>query len=82
MAGKNKGILSCESDSENYYDDEEDAGSEYDLDLPLEKLNLGPKKKLLVLNLNGLLVFRIHRSKKIPLKRLPDTRYGSYLGIV
>ncbi|KAK4730821.1 hypothetical protein R3W88_023809 [Solanum pinnatisectum] len=30
----------------------------YKLYLPLEKLNLGPKKKLLVLNLGGLLVHR------------------------
>ncbi|KAF3642604.1 putative elastin-like [Capsicum annuum] len=31
------------------------------LDLPLEKLNVGPKQKLLVLNLGGLLVDRVHQ---------------------
>ncbi|CAA2994304.1 Hypothetical predicted protein [Olea europaea subsp. europaea] len=33
---------------------------ESELELPLEKLNLGPKKKLLVLCLGGLLVHRVH----------------------
>ncbi|XP_019241144.1 PREDICTED: uncharacterized protein LOC109221131 [Nicotiana attenuata] len=44
------------SDNEN---ETKDIGKE--LDLPLDKLNLGPKKKLLVLNLGGLLVHRVHR---------------------
>ncbi|XP_009765286.1 uncharacterized FCP1 homology domain-containing protein C1271.03c-like [Nicotiana sylvestris] len=46
-------------DYSDHEDETKDIGKE--LDLPLEKLNLGPKKKLLVLNLGGLLVHRVHR---------------------
>ncbi|KAF7818728.1 putative C-terminal domain small phosphatase [Senna tora] len=84
MTGKNKGITSYssifQSDSEEYYDDDAgDSGSDYDLSL--EKLNLGPTKKLLVLSLNGLLVHRVFRgeSEGIPKNRLADFRYGNYL---
>nr|XP_011468493.1 PREDICTED: uncharacterized protein LOC101295843 [Fragaria vesca subsp. vesca] len=80
------------------------------LDLPLEKLSLGPRKKLLVLglgddekfnqdtgidkltleprrkkllvfDLNGLLVYRVYRSNKpdVPSDRTPDGKFGNHL---
>ncbi|KAM7531643.1 hypothetical protein LguiB_035053 [Lonicera macranthoides] len=44
---------------------EDEKGIGYDLGLTLEKLNLGPRKKLLVLSLGGLLVHRIHARERI-----------------
>ncbi|KAK7406806.1 hypothetical protein VNO78_08439 [Psophocarpus tetragonolobus] len=83
MAGKEKknscgNIRSRFSDSEDDYDCKD---SRTDLELPLEKLNLGPRKKLLVMNLNGLLLHRVHRSAKneIPKSRPADGHYGGYL---
>ncbi|KAK9290744.1 hypothetical protein L1049_008920 [Liquidambar formosana] len=60
-------------------EDEEDAGN--DCGLSLEKLNLGPRKKLLVLCLGGLLVHRVYRYDytTIPQHRLSDAAYGSFL---
>lgn len=51
--------------------------------LPLEKLNLGPRKKLLVLSLGGLLCHRVHRYERanIPSFRYVDASYGSFRGI-
>ncbi|KAF3441730.1 hypothetical protein FNV43_RR15645 [Rhamnella rubrinervis] len=53
-----------------------------DTGLPLEKLNLGvgPRKKLLVLGLHGLLVMRFHTDNRneIPKSRGPDDRYGRH----
>lgn len=66
---------------ESYSDDEEEGSK--DCGLSLEKLNLGQrKKKLVVLSLGGLLchrVFRYDRSS-VPKFRVPDTSYGSYFG--
>ncbi|XP_027349188.1 uncharacterized protein LOC113860857 [Abrus precatorius] len=55
--------------------------SETELDLPLEKLNLGPRKKLLVMNLNGLLLYRVNRRNKQEIPKSPraDGRYGNFL---
>ena len=52
------------------------------LDLPLEKLCLGPRKKLLVLGLGGLLCHRVYRygTSNIPRSRYPDASYGSFHG--
>ncbi|KAK4396458.1 hypothetical protein Sango_1482400 [Sesamum angolense] len=51
-----------------------------DLDLPLDKLNLGPKKKLLVLCLGGLLVHRVHVRDKASIRGLrPDVLHGKFL---
>ncbi|XP_027349192.1 uncharacterized protein LOC113860861 [Abrus precatorius] len=82
MAGKIKsssyGKHILYSDSE---DDYEAQDTETELNLPLEKLNLGPRKKLLVLNINGLLLSRFHRREKerIPKFRAADHYYRSYL---
>ncbi|KAA8518631.1 hypothetical protein F0562_016105 [Nyssa sinensis] len=59
-------------------DEEEDTG--IDLGLSLEKLNLGPRKKLLVLGLGGLLVHRVHRYKSTGNQntRSPDAVCGNF----
>ncbi|CAL9026584.1 unnamed protein product [Prunus brigantina] len=48
--------------------------------LPLEKLNLGPRKKLLILGVGGLLCHRVYRCEKsgIPKFRCPDAAYGNF----
>ncbi|XP_050910458.1 uncharacterized protein LOC127125701 isoform X1 [Lathyrus oleraceus] len=68
------------SDSEDDYDDEKDT-QEPELDLSLEKLNLGPKKKLLIMNLNGFLLHRVHvrDTKGIPKSRTADYKYRYFL---
>ncbi|KAL2487253.1 Haloacid dehalogenase-like hydrolase (HAD) superfamily protein [Abeliophyllum distichum] len=51
-----------------------------DSDLPLEKLNLGPKRKLLVLCLGGLLVNRVHIKHWTRVQGLdPDVRNGNFV---
>ncbi|XP_075512977.1 uncharacterized protein LOC142548509 [Primulina tabacum] len=60
-------------------EDEQDSESD-DIGLPLDKLSLGPKKKLLVLCLGGLLVHRVHIRDKATVRGLrPDTTYGKFL---
>ncbi|KAI8563157.1 hypothetical protein RHMOL_Rhmol03G0090900 [Rhododendron molle] len=50
------------SDHDDDNDDEkEESGADLGLGFSLEKLNLGPRKKLLVLGLGGVLVHRLHR---------------------
>lgn len=51
--------------------------------LSLEKLPLKPRKKLLVLGLNGLLLYRVYRFNKagFPTTRNPDGRYACHLGM-
>ncbi|KAK1362170.1 FCP1 homology domain-containing protein [Heracleum sosnowskyi] len=61
--------------------DNEEEKTELSLDISLEKLNLGPKKKLLVIALGGLLVHRQHdREKftKIPPNIRPDVFHGRF----
>ncbi|KAJ0027186.1 hypothetical protein Pint_35857 [Pistacia integerrima] len=60
-------------------DDFEDA--EDDVGLSLEKLNLGPKKKLLVNSPSGVLIHRAHlaNNSSIPNARTPDAHYGGHL---
>jgi hypothetical protein len=69
------------SDSDDDHDDDSKNLEEPELDLSLEKLNLGPKKKLLIFNLNGFLLHRVHlRDKKaIPKSRTPDYKYRYFL---
>ncbi|KAH7512096.1 uncharacterized protein LOC107432129 [Ziziphus jujuba] len=78
MAEK-KSIKMALSNTEDFGNDEEDSGNEFGHSL--EKLNLGSKKKLLVLDLNGVLVARryILDKAKIPKSRTPDRTYGSHL---
>ncbi|CAK8544001.1 unnamed protein product [Lathyrus sativus] len=79
MDSKGKSIRYA-SDSEDDHDDEKGT-EEPELDLSLEKLNLGPKKKLLIMNLNGFLLHRVHvRDKKgIPKSRTADNKYRYFL---
>jgi hypothetical protein len=67
----------------NNSDDKQDAGDDLDCSLSLEKLNLLPRKKLLVLDVGGLLCQRLHRLDKssIPTFRNPDASHGSILSI-
>ncbi|XP_014495016.1 uncharacterized protein LOC106756932 [Vigna radiata var. radiata] len=73
MGGKNK-VIEPEGEHEK-----QDSATE--LTLPLEKLNLGPRKKLLVMNLNGLLMYRVHLRDlwKVSKSRSRDRVYGSFL---
>lgn len=54
---------------------------EIDLGISLDKLSLGPKKKLLVLPLGGFLVHRAHRRRPntIPKKRRADFSSGNFM---
>ncbi|KAL8135874.1 putative FCP1 homology domain-containing protein C1271.03c [Apium graveolens] len=66
--------------SDESSDNEEDK-TEASLDISLDKLSLGPKKKLLVIALGGLLVHRQHdREKftKIPSNIRPDVFHGHF----
>lgn len=65
-------------------DSDEGESSEIDYGLSLKKLFVvGPKKKLLVLSLNGVLISRIHLTDRceVPRSHKPDGRYGKRLGI-
>ncbi|KAG5584168.1 hypothetical protein H5410_044602 [Solanum commersonii] len=70
--------------NDKYSDDEDDKNKnkisgKLELYLPLDKLNLGPKKKLLVLNLGGLLVHRVHRQNRFSVQTYkPDLVCGNF----
>lgn len=60
---------------------EEEDETKFELGISLEKLALGPKKKLLVIPLAGIIVHRAHLSNPaaIPKNRRPDFSYGKFL---
>ncbi|XP_077234199.1 putative FCP1 homology domain-containing protein C1271.03c [Tasmannia lanceolata] len=62
-------------------DDGEEEREDYDVGLPLEKLSMGPRKKLLVIDLNGLIADTFFPSvrNKIPKHRRPDGSVGKKL---
>ncbi|CAH9118996.1 unnamed protein product [Cuscuta europaea] len=71
---KPKAVVSDESSDEEAKEDENE------LDLPLDKLNLGPRKKLLVLCLGDLLVRRVHLRDKHTVRGFrPDVIHGKFL---
>ncbi|KAJ8537701.1 hypothetical protein K7X08_014241 [Anisodus acutangulus] len=71
-------IVNSDNDTTSDYEDEKNT-AEKELDLTLEKLNLGPKKKLLVLNLGGLLVHRVHRRNRFNVQSYePDLICGNF----
>ncbi|PHU06351.1 hypothetical protein BC332_22840 [Capsicum chinense] len=74
-------MVSYDNDNSDDDKDEKVSGKKKELlDLPLEKLNLGPKKKLLVLSLGGLLVDRVHRRNESAVRRFtPDLAHGNFL---
>jgi hypothetical protein len=66
----------CNDSSEDETD-----GAGVDCGLSIEKLNLGPRKKLLILGLGGLLCHRVYRrdwSRRTFGK--PDASYGNFFG--
>jgi len=58
--------------------------NEEEFDVGLEKLNLGARKKLVVMNLNGLLLHRTNRGSKeqIITSRPADWKSRNYLGML
>ncbi|GKA94232.1 uncharacterized FCP1 homology domain-containing protein-like protein [Tanacetum coccineum] len=72
VASKDKSIIK---------DDKDEKERRNDLGISLDRLTLGPKKKLLVLPLSGILVHRSHRDKpySIPNKCRPDFSSESFL---
>lgn len=72
-------VASASDDESSDYEDD----SEPETDLGLDKLSLGPKKKLLILCLGGLLVSRVHLKDKATVRGIrPDVVYGKFLGII
>ncbi|XP_061990837.1 uncharacterized protein LOC133709191 [Rosa rugosa] len=83
MAGEipAKKLILCggddDGDDDKYYED-----TRSECSLSLDRLTLEPRrKKLLVFDLNGLLVYRVYRSNKpeFPSDRTPDGRFGNHL---
>ncbi|GAU16012.1 hypothetical protein TSUD_338830 [Trifolium subterraneum] len=73
--------MNAKKESCSYGDDHKDLSEEQEssLSLSLEKLNLGPKKKkLLVMNLNGFLLHRVHVLDKEALPKSRTNHYKSY----
>ncbi|KAK2364307.1 Haloacid dehalogenase hydrolase (HAD) superfamily protein [Trifolium repens] len=66
---------SCSYGDINIKDDHKDLSEEQESSLSLENLNLEPKKKLLVMNLNGFLLHRVHVRDK---EALPKSRTDHY----
>ncbi|KAF5953967.1 hypothetical protein HYC85_006823 [Camellia sinensis] len=85
MAGKLPSLKSKAVIYENSSDDDdsEDTGNDHHLGLSLEKLNLGPRKKLLVLGLGGLLVHRVYSRygvrTNVQTRPRPDGIAGNFL---
>ncbi|XP_059595352.1 uncharacterized protein LOC100264874 [Vitis vinifera] len=75
---KNKNVVPTETESESESENEKDSGN--DFGLSLEKLTLGPRKKLLVMNLSGLLLHRAFKrdTPRIPKHRRPDVVFGNF----
>ncbi|KVH99918.1 uncharacterized FCP1 homology domain-containing protein C1271.03c-like [Cynara cardunculus var. scolymus] len=69
------------SKDEDDDDDEKETETETDLGICLDKLNLGPKKKLLVIPLGGFIVHRAHRRRPntIPRNSRSDFSSGNFL---
>lgn len=78
---KSKIISSHDDHSDSDSDEDRNTSDHEHLGLPLEKLSLGPRKKLLVLGLGGLLCHRVYRygsMSNIPRSRYADASYGSF----
>ncbi|KAL6145716.1 hypothetical protein ACLB2K_056401 [Fragaria x ananassa] len=70
-------LILCGDDGDGEGDDEK-----FNQDTGIDKLTLEPRrKKLLVFDLNGLLVYRVYRSNKpdVPSDRTPDGKFGNHL---
>lgn len=82
MAEKKKEINPINVNSSDSEDEKKGQEKEEELDLPLEKLNLGANKKLLVMNVNGLLVHRTSGKERVIKSRRADCKSGNYYGIL
>ncbi|KAH7855847.1 hypothetical protein Vadar_029611 [Vaccinium darrowii] len=82
---KSKAVVHYHSRDDGTDDDaKEESGNDSGLGFSLEKLNLGPRKKLLVLGLGGVLVHRMHqrdRNTSVRSYRRPDGIAGNFQGI-
>ncbi|KAL8204954.1 hypothetical protein R6Q57_010577 [Mikania cordata] len=78
--GSMKNVVASDRVSDEEEDDD-DKETGTDLGLSMDKLNLGPKKKLLVLPIGGFLVHRAHRRRPntIPRNRKPDFCSGNFM---
>ncbi|KAJ0736038.1 putative FCP1 domain, HAD superfamily protein [Helianthus annuus] len=80
-----KAVVAASGDNNNTEEQKPEQETAIDLSVSMDRLNLGSeknkKKKLLVLPLRGILVYRAHRSRPetIPRNRRPDFCYGSFL---
>ncbi|XP_047979370.1 uncharacterized protein LOC125221290 [Salvia hispanica] len=75
-----KKILVASDDESSDYEDDSEPETDLGLGLSLDKLSLGPQKKLLILCLGGLLVSRVHLKDKASVRGLrPDVVYGKFL---
>lgn len=80
---KIKNVAIASDDSQSIEKEEEiKHEKETDLGISLDKLSLGPKKKLLVIPLGGLIVHRAHVRDRatLPKNRRPDLTYGKFKG--
>ncbi|KAJ0736041.1 putative FCP1 domain, HAD superfamily protein [Helianthus annuus] len=80
------GNNSCSKDQKetgikNVVADSDDSEEKTGLDISLDRVNIGSKKKLLVIPLRGIFVHRAHRwyPATIPRNCRPDFRYGHFL---
>ena len=85
MAGKSedtkkKAVLLNDSDSDSEKEKQKEVVEDDTGLLSLMNLNLGPKKKLLVLSLGGLICHRVFHKEKttVPIRRKPDAVIGNY----
>ncbi|KAI3738183.1 hypothetical protein L2E82_28203 [Cichorium intybus] len=78
---KNVVIVASDDSGSSKKEEEKKVETGIDLGLSLDKLSLGPQKKLLVIPLGGLIVHRAHvRDKfKLPKNRRPDLSYGNFM---
>ncbi|KAF5823724.1 putative FCP1 domain, HAD superfamily protein [Helianthus annuus] len=79
MMKKTVASENTDHNGEEQEDEKEETG--VNLDVSMSKLNLGPKKKLLVLPMGGFLVHRAHRRRPntIPKNRQPDFCSGNFM---
>ncbi|KVH99917.1 HAD-like domain-containing protein [Cynara cardunculus var. scolymus] len=81
MASKDSKLKNISVVSDHDTSSGDDDKKETRVDISFDKLNLGRKKKLLVIPLAGILVHRAYRFKPttIPTHRSPDFSYGKFL---
>ncbi|CAJ2632438.1 unnamed protein product [Trifolium pratense] len=79
MEAEKKSCSITIKDDHDDHDDHKDSSEKPELDLSLEKLNLVPKKKkLLVMNLNGFLLHKVYFHDKEALPKSRTDHYRSY----